>query len=286
MGGGSSSSILLSTPPCPLIVQSPECSWLGAGVKAIVFNGPPYNLEKYNGRGRGITLGSIDDAVLFKLEGSTIEKANVRVDQDEDLALEINFRKLEIGTELSLWSNKNHREWACQFSFNPDRTISPYDDRALVVGVKANTDKIILVSSTDELQRLIFQPPKNAIQTFSQGQSRREEERVALAEPFPLVFRSPECEWLGQGPKALVGQLPGYTLEHGRGCGVAIRPCAEAQLFSAEGKKSCMAIRLQDDQELSLEVHLSITINLAHILKKDFVCSSQPFLFFKKRRNS
>ena len=139
----------------PLIFQ---CENLNAGrdFLAIVLEGSGYSIAQ--GRGHGISIGTIEDALPFRIEGS-FSNMILRYRNDDRLALEVNYRKLEVGTALSLWYTSGHKEWACRFSLNPEtRTISPLQSPHLVLGCGPNKRQIVLVREDDVYHRFQFVP--------------------------------------------------------------------------------------------------------------------------------
>ena len=74
---------------------------------ALTFRGSPYSIPasaqtKHGGRGRGVAIGPAKDALLFVADGM-LGGVALRVRDDRDLALEVNHRKMIVGTALSLW---------------------------------------------------------------------------------------------------------------------------------------------------------------------------------------
>ena len=124
-----------------LLVQQPNCAWLGSGTKALCLKGAGYSFKKgkIDGCGHGICVGSAEGSCYFVMDG-TWEKMALRIDHDQDLALEVNYRKMTVGTAISTWCTKGHREYACRFCLNPDMTISPKGVSSVALGVKNPTN--------------------------------------------------------------------------------------------------------------------------------------------------
>eukprot|EP00462_Mataza_sp_D1_P022061 CAMPEP_0175125886 /NCGR_PEP_ID=MMETSP0087-20121206/3550_1 /TAXON_ID=136419 /ORGANISM="Unknown Unknown, Strain D1" /LENGTH=193 /DNA_ID=CAMNT_0016407743 /DNA_START=32 /DNA_END=609 /DNA_ORIENTATION=- len=142
------------------LIQSPGLEPLGQGKKALCLAGSVYVYKKgtVNGRGQAIKVGPAKNACSLVRDGN-MDAFALRVQSDQDLALEVNFRKNEVGTPLSVWCNIGHRDWACRFSLNPDMTISPTGHSRLVLGVDlahSPPDTLILVQDTDTARRLVF----------------------------------------------------------------------------------------------------------------------------------
>lgn len=144
----------------PLVFQ---CENLNAGrdFSAITLEGNDYTIPQ--GRGHGISIGAIEDALCFRCEGN-FSNMVLRHRNDDRLALEVNYRKLEVGTKLSLWYTSGHKEWACRFTLNSEtRTISPVQSPHLVLGSGMNKQDIVLVRADDHYYRLQFVPDAQAL---------------------------------------------------------------------------------------------------------------------------
>ena len=177
----------------PLLLTSPPCEFLGPGPKAIAhfdaFIEPDSERIPGGGRGCQIGVGPAVDALSFVMEGEPSDCILRRLD-DPDLALEVAWRKLEVGTPLSLWHNTGHREWACRFRIHADNTVSPIDWHTgiasdLVLGVKGGSMEVVLVRPDDTPRRLVF--------SFVDGQQLeafRAQQRAAAAALQPLRSRA------------------------------------------------------------------------------------------------
>mmetsp|Transcript_28452 Transcript_28452/g.37187 ORF Transcript_28452/g.37187 Transcript_28452/m.37187 type:complete len:709 (-) Transcript_28452:570-2696(-) len=257
---GSSASIALSNniniKPFAFILESPQCEWIGEGSKAIVLSGSSYSVEQYNGRGNGICISTDSEPVLFSMDGTPNDMA-LRVYEDEGLALEIDHRKYESGNSLSLWCNNGHKEWSCKFCLNEDWTISPIDGSSilknLVLGVKKNHNSVILVPHHDTQRKIVLKETNALKKHISQTQMQRKE----ALKPFPLLFKSPHCEWFGERANAIILNGGPYHLKqhNGRGNGICVGSSAEALLVSMDGPCDNMVIRIFGDEELALEVN-------------------------------
>ena len=82
--------------------------------------------------------------------------APVRLEDHGLLALEINFRKIEPGCCLSLWVNSQHQEWASRFCMNNDSTISPIENKNLVLGLGDDNIGISLVWQNQKNRAFTF----------------------------------------------------------------------------------------------------------------------------------
>ncbi|CAK9092134.1 unnamed protein product, partial [Durusdinium trenchii] len=122
---------------------SPKCEWMGPGMKAFVLRGSGYS-PKPEARGHQIGLGFSKSALLVSFDGIPEDAMAIRKFDDQDLALEVNHRKYEVGNGTSLWNHLGVRANALKFTMNSDRTLSPYG-RHLVLGAKQGTAEIVLV---------------------------------------------------------------------------------------------------------------------------------------------
>lgn len=134
-------------------LESPTCDWLGPGDKALALTGKGYVIKAAKGWGTAIRVDVATKATKFERDGD-VDSFALRVLHDKDLALEVNHRKMESGNMLSTWHCNGHRDWACKFKFNPDRTMSPAKSD-LVLGVKHGSANLILVQN-DDLFRIVF----------------------------------------------------------------------------------------------------------------------------------
>jgi len=176
-GESSSSSSSSFSSEIPLVFQ---CENLNAGNNffAIVLEGNGYTIAQ--GRGHGISIGAVEDALCFRVEGSYSNMV-LRHRNDDRLALEVNYRKLEVGTALSLWYTSGHKEWACRFTLNFEtRTISPVQSPHLVLGCGPNKRQIVLVRHDDHYHRLQFVPDAQNILADMVLQRELRQEQVQL----------------------------------------------------------------------------------------------------------
>eukprot|EP00518_Triparma_eleuthera_P018376 CAMPEP_0197564000 /NCGR_PEP_ID=MMETSP1320-20131121/29706_1 /TAXON_ID=91990 /ORGANISM="Bolidomonas sp., Strain RCC2347" /LENGTH=154 /DNA_ID=CAMNT_0043125881 /DNA_START=271 /DNA_END=732 /DNA_ORIENTATION=+ len=145
--------------------------------RAVILAGAPYSLAEHNGRGHGIRLGSITAAAIFTIDGNLDDRSagvSIRLKADPDLAFEVNFRKFEAGSNMSLWSVNNHREYAVRFCFNSDGTISPQVNQALCIGVsKSDKNTLALVKKHDS-RRIEFRQDNASVRSAA-ATSRAEE---------------------------------------------------------------------------------------------------------------
>ena len=122
--------------------------------------GQPYKAPEHSvhgGRGNGINIQSSSSSVLppkFVASDFNGEQFTVRLATDPDLSLEVNYRKMEANNGCSLWFIGGHREWAVRWVLNNDGTLSPAQNKSVVLGEQDG--KPILVSSQSP-QRLIIE---------------------------------------------------------------------------------------------------------------------------------
>lgn len=194
----------------PLAVVKPKCSWLWGDNHAIVVNGGGYGDK--NGRGIGIKIGPAEDAILFRMDGTSPQTMALRLSHDKDLALEVNWRKMEVGTALSAWCNKNHPEWALRFTLNSDWTISPESSPNLVLGVQYQKEGLQLVSRDDEKQRLVFQPFKQAAGALRERvEAKRKEKAAARARVEATVAKTIDAKTISKLKRDGFVHLPGVV---------------------------------------------------------------------------
>eukprot|EP00940_MAST-03C_sp_MAST-3C-sp2_P000967 g967.t1 len=103
--------------------------------------------NQLGGRGHALKIASSDRAVAFLFDGPR-DNFTIRKVDDQDLALEINYGnwKMSVGTRLSLWSTKGHREWAKKYTWRANNSISPAESPSQALGVrKSSGDALVLV---------------------------------------------------------------------------------------------------------------------------------------------
>lgn len=123
------------------------------------FNNKTIEGVKVNGRGWALCPLKIQDNSIvehFKFDGSSIQNCAIRLARDNPLALEINFRKIKAGSTLSLWHNTGHSNWASRFCMNDDMSLSPIENRNLVVGMGTDNKSIGLVWKADVKNKFTF----------------------------------------------------------------------------------------------------------------------------------
>jgi hypothetical protein len=77
----------------------------------------------------------------------------IRLASDPDLSLEVNYRKMEVNNTISLWSCDGHREWAVRWFLNNDGTLSPAQNKSLVLGDHGGQVRLVAPQSPE---RLVF----------------------------------------------------------------------------------------------------------------------------------
>ncbi|GMH85605.1 hypothetical protein TrVE_jg5190 [Triparma verrucosa] len=140
---------------------------LATGSSGVILSGKPYVLKKFNGRGHQVRLGSIGKGQDFILDGNIEDNGGIalRLASDPDLSLEVNYRKYEQGSEMSLWSVSGHPEYAVRFRYYGDSTIGPLENEELRIGraasdggkmvlVSRNSSKKVIWKQNDEMKRV------------------------------------------------------------------------------------------------------------------------------------
>lgn len=126
---------------------------------------PPSAQVPAGGRGQALTLGPKESGLLFSFDGNISSGASIRINDDPALALEVNWRKYEVGNAVSLWASgdTSHAAWAQHFALNNDGTLSPVGrlvgpavPRGLVLGVAQQGSQLILVRQDDITRRIVF----------------------------------------------------------------------------------------------------------------------------------
>jgi len=157
--------------------------------KSINFVGKEYELPQYKGRGIGIQFNNKGKNVSFVADGDPADRSSgiaLRVSDDRGLALEVNHRKFQSGTDLSLWCSIGHPEWCCRFVLNSNRTFSPVNNRDLVVGSVKSKLKLVHKNSRDAI--MFDLPPRlTRIAEEAVERERAEEERKSY---FPTLAES------------------------------------------------------------------------------------------------
>ena len=127
--------------------------------RAVILAGDGYTVAEHNGRGNAVRMGSSIAAAVFTIDGSPYDRSSgvaIRLKSDPDLAFEVNYRKFESGTNISLWSITGHREYSCRFTLNGDGTISPLMNRDVVFGEGTRDKNIISLVPKHASNRIEF----------------------------------------------------------------------------------------------------------------------------------
>eukprot|EP00434_Breviolum_minutum_P006369 symbB.v1.2.005621.t2/scaffold309.1/size276354/2 len=214
------------------------------------------------GRGHGTLWGPLSKAPLLFADGPP-DRMAIRKDDDRDLALFC--PGLSDGVEVTFWAiglEKCHREWATQYCMNEDGTLSPVKAKDLVVGVSEKQPatpgmgRVVLVDKSDTSRRIVFKTGQALSDCLQDLQD--QQKQADSSEQKVLRFRSPKCEWMGPGTKAMVLRGNGYEVHEagGRGHAIGIGFADSAMFVSFDGlPKESMAIRKFDDQKLAMEVN-------------------------------
>lgn len=125
------------------IVQSPPCSWLGSGRKALVVNGPTNRHEfdldgtTLHGLWSPLTVGPACDACEFTLAGDLLSGCTLFRKSDRRQWLENDHGRKEVGTPIHCWGCIERPEWARRYALAADGTMSPVPNpNQLCLGVK------------------------------------------------------------------------------------------------------------------------------------------------------
>jgi len=145
-----------------LIVDSPNLPRIGAGKDvAIVMKGHhKIFIPCLCGYAGEITLGPVSHAIRFIVEG-TKDCMVLRTTDDECLSLEVNFRAMNVGDPLGLWSFFGGKSSPCTFCLNSDLTISPRKGSSVcsnvAIGVNSsNRSRLQLVNRYDKKNRITW----------------------------------------------------------------------------------------------------------------------------------
>ncbi|KAJ3371315.1 hypothetical protein HDU91_005342 [Kappamyces sp. JEL0680] len=151
---------------CDFTSHQIQCRWpVGTGLHAglaLGLDGSSYSSA--SGKGCQIQLVPCQEAPEFVLDPCKGQAGifALRLASHLDLALEIDYRKIERGTSLSLWCNfgpggKPLKQLASTFCFDPkEGLLCPAGRTDLCVGLQAK--KIVLVSRARKELVLVFQP--------------------------------------------------------------------------------------------------------------------------------
>ena len=83
------------------IVKNPRCEWLGKDGVSLALLGNHYTFAQ--GEGKTIILASTARAEAFVLVGDPYSSCDILLASERSFGLELNFRKEEVGNDLSLW---------------------------------------------------------------------------------------------------------------------------------------------------------------------------------------
>ena len=131
---------------------------LGDNLHCIVLQGKAYDIPKANGRGMGLAIEEREPVLNFICDGEPHVSMAIRKNDDSELSFEVSGRKFEAGVQISLWSINGHPEWACKFILNSDMTISPVNNKEVVLGIIPNKKTLIhLISKNDDENKMHFE---------------------------------------------------------------------------------------------------------------------------------
>ena len=118
-----------------LIVKAPPCSWLGSGRKALIAEGGTHQHEftadflpgspTLHGLYCALRVGLAQDAAEFIVEGDMSSGARIYRKADRRLWLEPDHDRRDVETPVHLWGCVENSEWAKEYVFNADGTLSP-----------------------------------------------------------------------------------------------------------------------------------------------------------------
>ena len=156
---------------------------LGDTVYNISLQGSVYELPQFNGRGMGLSIEEGIPSLCFTCEGEPSKSMAIRKSDDRALSIEVNARKFVTGSQISLWSIKGHPEWACRFSLNSDMTISPAENKEVVLGViPFNKTQIYLVNKNDHEHKMIFEMRNEVLEKYAHLVAENEKAALVLKE--------------------------------------------------------------------------------------------------------
>eukprot|EP01052_Picozoa_sp_SAG31_P046661 SAG31_NODE_9009_length_1349_cov_0.922400_1_plen_392_part_10 len=172
------------------------------GRSAIATRGQLYEVPKSaqlpsGGRGQGLMVASVEVGQFFTFDGDITVGAAVRLRDDPALALEVDWRKYEVGTRVSLWASgdPSHRQWAHRFKLNDDHTLSPIGHRVgpavppgFVLGVADGG--LILVVQDDLARRIIFRSAHQMAARLDELEQQRRAASAQLEEQAAAICTS------------------------------------------------------------------------------------------------
>jgi hypothetical protein len=181
------SGLFAPSQPTPVFLLTSSHGGRAVCARGAQYEVPPRAEIPAGGSGRALTLGPVEGGGLcFLLDGRPDSSMAVRLREDPRLALEVNWRKMEVGNQVSLWGSNDpsHRQWACRFCLNSsDGTLSPVAlshigapavPSGLALGIDSDGGSLILVLRTDVSRRLAFLPPAamaERVDTLAQRQA-------------------------------------------------------------------------------------------------------------------
>jgi hypothetical protein len=154
---------------------------LGDTLFSISLQGSVYDMPKFNGRGMGLSIEEGAPSLRFICDGEIGKSMALRKSDDRGLSLEVNSRRFVLGSQISLWSINEHPEWACRFCLNSDLTISPLNNKEVVLGIlSSNRTQIYLVNRSDHDHKMIFEMSNQALEKYAQLAAENEKAAVVL----------------------------------------------------------------------------------------------------------
>jgi len=152
-----------------LLVKSPPCGFVGNGRKVLVvgkekhkhtFESPVPNekKKKLNGIFSELRVGLAKEGCDFFLDGSLPNGCTIYRDAEKKQWLENTEDKRVPETEINCWGCVEHKEWAKEYVFNGDGTVSPKPNpKNVCLGLnKKNDGRVVFVPRNDKTRRLVI----------------------------------------------------------------------------------------------------------------------------------
>lgn len=137
--------------PKPLLFKTKS---LGDEPHSFCLNDEKGQLESYNIKWNNMNLCSAEKGDHFTLENKESVLV-IRLEKDKLFALEVSHRKYSEGSKILVAGFIGMKNMECKFCLNEDFTLSPFENRSVVIGVKDK--EIQLVNYDDDEHKSIFE---------------------------------------------------------------------------------------------------------------------------------